>query len=143
LQAGNPAHTAVQLKYLVIGNTGSLVQAVHILGNHAVELIQSVKFGNGVMGWVWLHRLRQALFPEQLPLLLSCAGITDEFLVGEIVGIKAIPDTARAAEIGYARFRTYAGASEDNDFLRPDNQVGHTVGQMEQSMVIYRFVPIE
>ena len=40
-------HIAMQFKHLIIGDAGSLVQVIYILGDNTIQPAQPAKLGNG------------------------------------------------------------------------------------------------
>ena len=77
-----------------------MVKPIHVLSDYAIQLAQLLQLGDGVVGGVGLEVVPTGSQGfAQSPDSLSCFPVTDELLVGEIIGVEFRPEAIGAPEV--------------------------------------------
>ncbi len=138
IDALHPLHVAVKLKNSFFRAPRLLMKPVDVLGYDAVQLAELFQLGDGVVGAVGLDVAKgEARRRVQLPDSLPRFPITDELLVGEIVGIDLRPQAIGASEVGDSRLGADPGAGKHHDPFGSYDEVRNLLDALSERLLVH------
>ena len=120
-------YVAVQLSHVGVGEPGTVVEAVHILGHHSGEAARLFEADDRLMTPVGLH---PGTGTPQLPVEMHSPASDPQLVTlpvavdGEVVGVHLGPQSVRPPEVGDPRFGAQTRSAEYQDAFGGSQHLG-------------------